>query len=69
MASQGEMRRQQEEHAEQQQEVQEDEEEEDEEEEEEEEEEEPQLKYQRLGASIPQVLAKDASSCICVTGE
>mmetsp|Transcript_11548 Transcript_11548/g.42238 ORF Transcript_11548/g.42238 Transcript_11548/m.42238 type:complete len:1091 (-) Transcript_11548:113-3385(-) len=33
----------------------------------EEEEEEPQLKYQRLGASIPAVLAKDAASCICVT--
>jgi hypothetical protein len=48
----------------------EEEEEEDEEEaeegEEEEEEEEPRLKYQRMGGSIPALLASDAASCIAV---
>ncbi|KAK9124041.1 hypothetical protein Sjap_013643 [Stephania japonica] len=42
------------------------EEEEDEEEEEEEEEEEPRLKYQRMGGSIPSLLANDTASCIAV---
>ena len=37
-----------------------------EEEEEEEEEDEPRLKYQRVGGSIPLLLASDAASCICV---
>lgn len=36
------------------------------EEEEEEEEEEPRLKYQRMGGSIPSLLASDAASCIAV---
>ncbi|XP_028776127.1 vacuolar protein sorting-associated protein 41 homolog [Neltuma alba] len=44
----------------------EEEEEEDEEEEEGEDEEEPRLKYQRLGGSIPSLLASDAASCIAV---
>jgi hypothetical protein len=45
----------------------EDEEEEEEElEVEEEEEEEPRLKYQRMGGSIPSLLASDAASCIAV---
>lgn len=46
----------------------EDEEEEEEEagEEEEEEEEEPRLKYQRMGGSIPTLLASDTASCIAV---
>jgi hypothetical protein len=34
--------------------------------EEEEEEEEPRLKYQRMGGSIPSLLASDAASCIAV---
>lgn len=42
------------------------EEEEDEEEEEEEDEEEPRLKYQRMGGSIPSLLASDGASCIAV---
>ncbi|KAK4286396.1 hypothetical protein QN277_002956 [Acacia crassicarpa] len=42
------------------------EEEEEEEEGEEEDEEEPRLKYQRLGGSIPSLLASDAASCIAV---
>ena len=37
-----------------------------EEEEEEEEEEEPRLKYQRMGGSIPTLLASDTASCIAV---
>ncbi|PON71205.1 Vacuolar protein sorting-associated protein [Trema orientale] len=44
----------------------EEEEEEEDEEEEEEEEEEPRLKYQRLGGSIPSLLATDAASCVAV---
>lgn len=44
----------------------EEEEEEEEDEEEEDEEEEPRLKYQRLGGSIPSLLATDAASCIAV---
>ncbi|QHN98588.1 uncharacterized protein DS421_13g390830 [Arachis hypogaea] len=42
------------------------EEDEEEEEEEEEDEEEPRLKYQRMGGSIPTMLATDAASCIAV---
>lgn len=42
------------------------EEEEEEEEDEEEEEEEPRLKYQRMGGSVPALLASDAASCIAV---
>ncbi|MED6206016.1 Vacuolar protein sorting-associated protein 41 [Stylosanthes scabra] len=42
------------------------EEDEEEEEEEEEDEEEPRLKYQRMGGSIPAMLATDAASCIAV---
>ncbi|KAH9700264.1 vacuolar protein sorting-associated protein 41-like [Citrus sinensis] len=44
----------------------EEEEDEDEEEEEEEEEEEPRLKYQRMGGSLPSLLANDAASCVAV---
>ena len=44
----------------------EEEEEEEDEEEEEEEEEEPRLKYQRMGGSVPSLLASDAASCIAV---
>ena len=44
----------------------EEEEEEVEEEEEEEEEEEPRLKYQRMGGSIPSLLASDGASCVAV---
>ncbi|GFZ17830.1 vacuolar protein sorting 41 [Actinidia rufa] len=44
----------------------EDSEEEEEEEEDEEEEEEPRLKYQRMGGSVPSLLASDAASCIAV---
>ncbi|KAI9080167.1 hypothetical protein K1719_037845 [Acacia pycnantha] len=40
--------------------------EEEEEEEEDEEEEEPRLKYQRVGGSIPSLLASDAASCVAV---
>lgn len=36
------------------------------EEEEDEEEEEPRLKYQRMGGSVPSLLASDAASCIAV---
>ena len=39
---------------------------EEEEEEEEDEEEEPRLKYQRMGGSIPTLLASDTASCIAV---
>lgn len=35
--------------------------------EEEEEEEEPRLKYQRLGASVAEILSQDAASCLCVS--
>lgn len=41
-------------------------EEEEEDEEEEEEEEEPRLKYQRMGGSVPSLLASDAATCIAV---
>ncbi|KAF3455143.1 hypothetical protein FNV43_RR05591 [Rhamnella rubrinervis] len=44
----------------------EEEEEDEDEEEEEEEEEEPRLKYQRMGGSVPSLLASDAASCIAV---
>ncbi|PSR89908.1 Vacuolar protein sorting-associated protein [Actinidia chinensis var. chinensis] len=44
----------------------EDSEEEEEEEEDEEEEDEPRLKYQRMGGSVPSLLASDAASCIAV---
>lgn len=44
----------------------EEEEDEDGEEEEEEEEEEPRLKYQRMGGSLPSLLANDAASCVAV---
>jgi hypothetical protein len=46
----------------------EDEEEEDEEDEEEveDDEEEPRLKYQRMGGSVPSLLATDAASCVAV---
>lgn len=44
----------------------EEEEEDDSEEEEVEEEEEPRLKYQRMGGSVPSLLASDAASCIAV---
>ena len=39
---------------------------EEEEEEKEEEEDEPRLKYQRIGGSVPSLLASDAASCIAV---
>lgn len=42
------------------------EEEDEDEEEEEEEEEEPRLKYQRMGGSLPSLLANDAASCVAV---
>ena len=45
----------------------EEEEEEGEEEDEEEDEEEPILKYQRLGASVPELLQRDAAACMCVS--
>lgn len=41
-------------------------EEEDEEEEVEDDEEEPRLKYQRMGGSVPSLLATDAASCVAV---
>lgn len=44
----------------------EEEEEDEDEEEEEEEEEEPRLKYQRMGGSLPSLLANDAASCVAV---
>ena len=44
----------------------EDSEEEEEEEEDDEEEDEPRLKYQRMGVSVPSLLASDAASCIAV---
>lgn len=44
-----------------------DEREEEDKEEEEEEEEEPRLKYQRMGGSIPSLLASDTASCIAVS--
>ena len=31
------------------------------------EEEEPRLKYQRLGASVTEILEKDPASCLCVS--
>lgn len=43
-----------------------DEDEEEDGEEEEEEEEEPRLKYQRMGGSLPSLMANDAASCIAV---
>ena len=55
-----------EEEDEEEEEEEEDEEEAEEGEEEEEEEEEPRLKYQRMGGSIPALLASDAASCIAV---
>ena len=30
-------------------------------------EEEPRLKYKRLGSSVPELLGKDAASCLCVS--